>query len=324
MGEIMDKSTARAARGITAVDKLTVWVVTDNYYDANRPDVKNTKRYRVLPGRSIHAEHGLSFYLETVVNGHTSTCMFDFGLDPLGVMNNLALLGIDVGRTTAFCLSHGHYDHYAAAAGIFRQNQSRIPAGTPFYVGAEAFARRYSRRPGATELADLGQLHHQDLEAFGLKVIEVNTPVEIVPGACCPGTIERLTPYEKVPPALQIRRRDQIEPDTFPGEQALFFLVKYQGLVVLTGCAHAGIVNTVRQAQKIAGTDRVHAIIGGFHLINARPEILQRTVAAIKTMQPDLIVPAHCTGFEATVAFSREMPDAFVLNTAATQYTFTA
>ena len=149
-------------------------------------------------------------------------------------------------------------------------------------------------------------------------------PVEIIPGAYFTGNIERVTAYEKVPPTSLIKRGENLEPDAFPGEQALFFKVKGKGLVVLSGCAHAGIVNTVKQARKIAGTDKVHAIMGGFHLINAKPEIIQSTVADIKAMKPDLIVPAHCTGFEAIVAFSREMPEEFVLNTAGTQYTFTA
>ena len=150
----------------------------------------------------------------------------------------------------------------------------------------------------------------------------MKTPVEIVPGAYFTGNIERVTAYEKVPQALLIKRGEKLEHDTFPGEQALFFKVKGKGLVVLSGCAHAGIVNTVKQAQKSAGTDKVHAIMGGFHLINAKPEIIQSTVADIKAMKPDLIVPAHCTGFEAIVAFSQEMPGEFVLNTAGTQYSF--
>ncbi len=73
-------------------------MLTDNYYDALRPDTKITKRYRVVPGKSIHAEHGLSYYVETVVNGKTSACMFDYGLDPVGVMNNIAMLGLDSER----------------------------------------------------------------------------------------------------------------------------------------------------------------------------------------------------------------------------------
>ncbi len=320
----LESVMAQAASGVTEVDKLTLWVLTDNYYDANRADIKNTKRYRSMPGKSIHAEHGVSFFAETTVGGKTSTCMFDYGLDPVGVMNNIALLGIDIGKVNAFSLSHGHYDHYTSAVSILRQNQARIAGGTPFYVGEEAFARRYVLLPGAAEPLDLGQLKKEDIEALGIKVVEVKNLTEIVPGAYFTGNITRVTPYEKVPTNFQIKRGEKIEPDTFPGEQGLFFKVKGKGLVVLSGCAHAGIVNTVRQAQKAAITDKVHAIMGGFHLINAKPELIQSTVADIKAMKPDMIVPAHCTGFEAIVAFSKEMPNEFVMNTAGTRYTFTA
>jgi 7,8-dihydropterin-6-yl-methyl-4-(beta-D-ribofuranosyl)aminobenzene 5'-phosphate synthase len=239
-------------------------------------------------------------------------------------MNNIALLGIDIGKANAFSLSHGHYDHFTGAVNILKQNQSRIPAGTPFYVGEEAFARRYSLRPGTTEAADLGQLQRSDLEALGLKVVEVKSRTQIIPGAFFTGNIERHTSYEKVPPTMQIKRGEKLEQDDFRGEQGLFFNVKGKGLVVLSGCAHAGMVNTVRQAQKVSGTEKVHAIMGGFHLINAKPERIQSTIADIKAMKPDYIVPAHCTGFEALVAFSKELPEAFTLNTAGTKYTYGA
>ena len=95
---------------------------------------------------------------------------------------------------------------------------------------------------------------------------------------------------------------------------------KGKGLVVLSGCAHRGIVNTVKHAQRMTGTDKVHAIIGGFHLTGAKPEIIQKTIADIKAIKPDYIVPTHCTGFEAISEFAREMPDQFILNTAGTRY----
>jgi len=239
-------------------------------------------------------------------------------------MNNISLLGIDIGKTNAFGLSHGHWDHYLTATSIFKQYQSRIAEGTPFYVGEEAFARRYSLRPGRTEPDDVGQLQRYDLEALGLKVVEVKSSTPIIPGAFLTGNIERVTAYEKVPPTLLIKRGEKLEPDDFRGEQALFFNVKGKGLVILSGCSHAGIVNTVKQARKVAATDKVHAVMGGFHLTNAKPEVIQNTIADIQAMKPDYIVPTHCTGFEAIVAFSKEMPEAFTLNTAGTKYTFGA
>ena len=320
----MDSVMAQAATSATEVDKLTVWVLTDNYYDANRADAKITKRYRSVAGKSMHAEHGVSYFVETVVNGKTSACMFDYGLDPVGVLNNIALLGIDVGKAKAFGLSHGHYDHFTSAVSILKQFQPRIAAGTPFYVGQEAFEQRYSRRPGASEPTDVGQLKKEDLEACGIKVAEVKIPVEIAPGTYVTGNIARVTPYEKVADTFMIKRGDKIVHDIFPGEQAIYFTVKGKGLVVLSGCSHSGIINAIKQSMKNSGTDKVHAIMGGFHLINAKPEIIQNTVADIKAMKPDYIVPAHCTGFEAIVAFSREMPNQFIMNTAGTQYTFTS
>jgi 7,8-dihydropterin-6-yl-methyl-4-(beta-D-ribofuranosyl)aminobenzene 5'-phosphate synthase len=260
--------------------------------------------------------------METVVDGKTSACMFDYGLDSPGVMNNIGLLGLDLGKANAFSLSHGHFDHFLGAVSVLKQSQSRIAAGTPFYVGEEAFARRYSLRPGTTEAADLGQLKKEDIETLGLKVVEVKKSVQIIPGAYVTGNIERVTTYEKVPPSLLIKRGEKPEPDDFRGEQAVFFNVKGKGLVVLSGCAHAGIVNTVKHAQKTTGIDKIHAVMGGFHLANAKPEIIQNTVADIKAMKPDYIVPTHCTGFEAIVAFGKEMPNEFILNTAGTRYTF--
>ena len=320
--QIMGTGVAQAASKITEVDKLTVWVLVDNFYASSERDAKIQTRYRSTPQKSMHAEHGLSYYVETEVGGKKSTFMFDYGLDPAVVLNNIALLGLDVGRADAFGLSHGHYDHYLGAISLLRQNKARIAAGTPFYVGEEAFLRRYNLRPGAAKPTDLGQLMKADVEALGLKVVEIKTSKEIVPGGYISGNIERVTPYEKVPSAFQVQRGDKIEQDIFPGEQAVFFNVKGKGLVVLSSCAHCGIVNTVKQAKKIAGTEKIHAIMGGFHLINAKPEIIQNTVADIKAMKPDYIVPTHCTGFEAVIAFNKEMPKEFILNTAGTRYTF--
>jgi 7,8-dihydropterin-6-yl-methyl-4-(beta-D-ribofuranosyl)aminobenzene 5'-phosphate synthase len=231
-------------------------------------------------------------------------------------------LKIDLGSADAFVLSHGHFDHWTGAQEILRQNTWSKTRGMQFYVGEEAFLHRYSRRTGTDELMDIGQLDRQAIQESGARVTEVKTPTQIIPGCYCTGTIERVTEYENVPPGLLVERDGKIGTDDFRGEQALFVNVRGKGLVVLSGCAHAGIVNTVKQAQRVAGIRKVHAILGGFHLINAKPEIIQNTVADIKEIAPKFVAPAHCTGFEAIIAFSRAMPEEFILNTAGTQYTF--
>ena len=320
MGGVKD---GHAAVKIPEVDKVEITIITDNYYDALRPDAPITKRFRTQPGKWMHAEHGLSYYIETSSKGRQSAFMFDYGLDSRGVRNNMQVLGLDVGKVDAFGLSHGHFDHWGAMIETLSANKARVKKGAPLYLGEEAFERRYSLVPGTTNRLDIGQLARAEIEAMGLvKIVQIKEPTEVIPGAYFTGNIERVTSYEKVPPVLLVQRGDAVVVDSFPGEQAMVFNVKGKGLVVLSGCAHAGIINTVQHVRKMTAQDKVHAVVGGFHLVNAKPEIIKATVDDMKTINPDYIIPAHCTGFEATIAFSNEMPGRFILNTAGTKYTF--
>lgn len=306
---------------LSDVDKLIVTVVTDNYYDSVRVHPPSGKRHKASPGVSIHAEHGLSYHIETVVNGRSHFFMFDYGLDPVGVLNNIELLGIDLGKVNAFGLSHGHFDHWSVLMDILERS---VP-GTPLYVGEETFAHRYAFRPGSEELTDLEQLEREAIERQGIaRIIEVREPIEVIPGCYMTGNIDRITEYEKGSPDLLIKRDERLEQDHFPGEQAVVCHVKGKGLVVISGCAHTGIINTVRHAQKMTGIEKVHVVIGGFHLVNAPQGIIERTVDDMLAIAPDHIIPAHCTGFEAILSFARKMPYQFILNTAGVKYEFGA
>jgi 7,8-dihydropterin-6-yl-methyl-4-(beta-D-ribofuranosyl)aminobenzene 5'-phosphate synthase len=310
-------------------DKLVITVITDNYYDCLRPNDKVAKRYFIIPGTSIHSEHGLAYHIETVVNGKPNAFMFDYGLDFHGVGKNMELLGIDVKRVEALGLSHGHFDHWGNLIAILKSHKAKIRKGIPLYVGEEAFFQRFANLPaGAFDVSgmiDLKQLRRDEIESLSVaKVIEIKSPTLIVPGAYLTGNIERVTEYERGSPMLLIKRGEKMERDFFPGEQSVVFNVKGKGLVVVSSCAHAGIVNTVKHARKMAGIEKVHAVIGGFHLSGAKPEVIQRTISDIKAIAPEYIVPMHCTGFEAIAAFQREMPGQLIINTAGTRYIFTA
>jgi 7,8-dihydropterin-6-yl-methyl-4-(beta-D-ribofuranosyl)aminobenzene 5'-phosphate synthase len=335
-GDVLKGGSAMAASSVNIpeLEKLTVTVITDNYYDClrwnlNPPDFNFVKRYMILPGTSLHSEHGLAYYIETVLNGKVHTFMFDYGLDFQGVSKNMELLDLDARKLEALGLSHGHFDHHENLISILRYNKAKIQKGIPLYVGEEAFAHRFVNLPAGrydpSGLNDLGQLKRDEIESLNLvKVVEVKEPTPIVPGAYLTGNIERVTPYEKGSPILFIKRGDKMELDLFMGEQSLIFNVKGKGLVILSSCAHAGIVNTVKHAQKITGINKVHTVIGGFHLIGAPMEKIQSTIEDIKAVNPDYVVPMHCTGWEAVTSFAKEMPKQFIINTAGTRYTFTA
>jgi len=306
---------------IPEAEKVVITVITDNYADALRPDYKIAKRYRLTSNRGLHGEHGLAYHVETTVDSRAHSFLFDFASDPQGMKNNIELLKLDLKNIEAIALSHDHFDHQAALVELLKAKREEIPRGIPFYVGEQFFVGTYARMPDGN-IRSIFALKREDVESLGLvKITEVKKPTPIVQGAYLAGRIERVTDYEKIPPMFVKKRGDEYIQEDFIGEQAIVFNAKGKGLVVLSGCAHRGIVNTVKQAQRITGIEKVHLVIGGFHLTGAKPELIQKTIADIKAIRPDYIVPTHCTGYEAIGAFAREMPDQFILNTAGTRYT---
>ena len=321
---IRTRAFAQGTVKIPEAEKIVITVITDNYADALRPDYKIAKRYRMTSNRGMHGEHGLAYHVETTVDGGNHSFLFDFASDPQGVKNNIELLKLDLKKFEAMALSHDHFDHQAALVELLKAKRDEIPRGVPFYVGEQFFVGTYARMPDGN-IRSIFALKRQDVEGLGIvKIIEVKKPTPIVQGAYLAGRIEQVTDYEKIPPMFVKKSGDQYIQEDFIGEQAIVLNAKGKGLVVISACAHRGIVNTVKQAQRITGIEKVHAVIGGFHLTGAKPDLIQRTIADIKAIRPDYIVPIHCTGYEAIGAFLREMPDQFILNTAGTSYIITA
>ena len=302
------------AVNIPEAEKITITAIVDNYAETTRPSYKIATR----TGDYLSAQHGLSCHIETVVDGRSHSLLFDFGPTFPGLSANMDALKIDVDKLEALVLSHGHRDHFGGLVELLKSRREKLPKGIPLYVGEEAFAergqgQRVAHRPPKKE----------DVEGLGVvKIVEIKDPTPVVPGAYLTGRIEKVTGYEKVDPGRWVKIGDNLEPETFIGEQSVVLNLKGKGLVIFTGCAHVGVVNTVKHAQKISGVEKVHAIMGGFHLTGAKEELIQRTVADIKAISPDYIVPMHCTGFEAIGLFAKEMPDQFILNTVGTRYAF--
>jgi 7,8-dihydropterin-6-yl-methyl-4-(beta-D-ribofuranosyl)aminobenzene 5'-phosphate synthase len=265
----------------------------------------------------------LAYQLETVVGGEPHYCLFDFAADAQGVMKNMNLLKMDLTKIEALGISHDHWDHQAAFLEIMKAKKDQFRKGIPLYVGEHFFEGTYMKAPNG-KIVSLLALNRSDVEALGIvKIIEAKEPTAIIPGAYLPGRVEQVTDYEKVPPGFVTKKGNEYVQEFFPGEQAVILNAKGKGLVVLSSCAHRGIVNTVKHAQKMTGIEKVYLVMGGFHLTNAKPDVIKKTVADIKAINPQYIVPTHCTGFDAITTFYREMPDQFILNTAGTRYTIT-
>jgi 7,8-dihydropterin-6-yl-methyl-4-(beta-D-ribofuranosyl)aminobenzene 5'-phosphate synthase len=318
-------SWAQGPVRIPEAEKIVITVITDNLADMLRPSYKIAKRHMgpSLLESALHAEHGLAYQIETVVNGKSHSCLFDYGVNPQGVMRNMELLNIDFAKIEALGVSHDHFDHQAALIDILKTKKEEFRKGIPLYVGEQFFVGTYFRIPTG-QITSLLALNREDIEGLGfVKIVEIKGPTSIIPGAYLPGKVEQVTDYEKIPPVFVAKKGSEYVQETFPGEQAVILNAKGKGLVVLSSCAHRGIVNTVKHAQKMTGIEKVHLVMGGFHLTGAKPEIIQKTIADIKAINPEYIVPTHCTGFEAISAFAKEMPDRFILNTAGTRYIIT-
>lgn len=137
------------------------------------------------------------------------------------------------------------------------------------------------------------------------------------------GEIDRITEFEKGMPGMEAEIKGQWVKDPFPDDRGVAVKVKNKGLVVIGGCSHAGIINTVKHAQKVTGASKIHAVLGGFHLTGPMMEpIIGPTIAEMKNFGADYIVPTHCTGWKAINQFAKEMAEQFILNTVGTTYIF--
>lgn len=305
------------------VDEVEILTVVDNTVDMLMAGTPHAKRFPLradaLARESLVAEHGFAA-LVTVRSGTTSeSLLFDAGLSKHGLVHNMDVLEIASATLHAIVLSHGHADHTNGLMGLVERLGSRK---MPVVLHPDAFLERKLAFPDGHELW-LPPPDRRVLSQEGIEFIEDRAPSYLVGGlVLVTGEIERSTPFERGFPIHYARiagdwRQDPLIHD----DQAIVVNVKGKGLVILTGCGHAGAINTVRYAQKVTGEQKVYAVLGGLHLTGAAFEpLIAPTVASLKEIDPTLIVPAHCTGWRATHALARELPEAFVANSVGTRF----
>jgi 7,8-dihydropterin-6-yl-methyl-4-(beta-D-ribofuranosyl)aminobenzene 5'-phosphate synthase len=269
---------------------------------------------------ALLAEHGLSLLLQVSRDENKASLLFDTGHSQLGVLHNFSLLGLDPDEIEAIVLSHFHMDHTGSLYPLL-DNLSRP---IPVIVHPDAFdnPRTLQQKDGSFRQFPV-TLSREDIESRGAPIIESMGPLLFADGMILiTGEVERTTSFEKGLPNAYMEKEGHTVQDPVLCDQALVMNLKGHGLVVISGCSHAGIVNTIQYAMQITGVHRLHALLGGFHLGGPRFEpILEDTINAVKALDPQVVVPMHCTGQKAIQRFKEKFPDAFVLNSVGTKIT---
>jgi 7,8-dihydropterin-6-yl-methyl-4-(beta-D-ribofuranosyl)aminobenzene 5'-phosphate synthase len=311
------------------VDSVTITTLVDNVTDGLMPDQGPAKRpgLRVDPrlpavtmaggdtADPLIAEHGFAALVTVVKAGREHTFLFDTGASPDGMVQNMRRLGVDPGSIEAIVCSHGHFDHTGGFDGLIRALRGRV--NLPVLLHPHFWRRRRLVLPGREPL-ELPTTSRAALQGAGFEVIEEQQVGFLLDGSVLvTGEVPRTTGYEPGFPPQQAWLQERWEPDPLVlDEQAVLINVRDKGLVVITGCGHAGIVNICRYAQRLTAGTPLYSVIGGFHLSGPRFEpLIPRVLADLGAMAPRVIVPAHCTGWRAQHAMSAHFGDAFVPNT---------
>jgi 7,8-dihydropterin-6-yl-methyl-4-(beta-D-ribofuranosyl)aminobenzene 5'-phosphate synthase len=313
--------------GIKEVDCVEILSLQDNYIEITASDNSDvvTRAKAVKDGEiknSVLAEHGFSAVVRITSGGKKMTLLFDFGFSKDGAAYNADVLGVDLKAVEVMVLSHGHSDHLGGLESLVgRIGRKEVP----LILHPAAFKPSRYLKFGKKR-------HHfpvvmrERFEKLGIRLIETKAPYPLLGGhALFLGEIRRETAFEKGMPMAHFEDQGSEKWDPIEEDSALVMNLKGKGLIVLSGCAHSGIVNTVNFATEITGIEKIHAVMGGFHLSGpAFESIIGKTAEALKKIDPTYVIPCHCTGRNAVMAIEKKMPDQFLLNMAGTRLTFCA
>jgi 7,8-dihydropterin-6-yl-methyl-4-(beta-D-ribofuranosyl)aminobenzene 5'-phosphate synthase len=354
-GVPLDRSAHAAPVRIDApvIAHLVIREITDNSHDIFLPGAKlpGLEVGRIgfpgaAKGETLESEWGLALHVESRKGSEARRYLLDFGYTPDVYANNVKLMKINLAEVDALTISHGHYDHIGGLMGLLQTERSRMRKDLRLYTGGEDnFCHRGFPNPDGT-YTNFPPLDRRALRALGVEPVLSETPIIIEGHAFTTGVVPRVS-IEHVLPNSQVTfgikdgtgcdtaaymdhhfTADELagkpEPDQHWHEHATCFNLGDRGLVVLSSCGHAGIINTLTRAREVTGINKIHALIGGFHLAPAPADYLKQVMAELKKFDLDHVLPMHCSGQNFIDLAKQEMPEKLVLCSTGSSYTFTA
>ena len=269
------------------VKKVQITVLMENSKNSAKPE--------------LQAKHGLSFFITATIDDDKKlTILMDAGPSPEALLHNAEVLGINLEDADVVVLSHGHYDHTGGLICALKQMKKQVPVvGHPMIFDPKLKIAPHLKHIGAP-------FRQCDIEAAGGVPILSKSPVTVSEGIVTTGEVPRKTNFESVKGFWTISDK-KFAQDIMIDDQALVIDVECKGLVVVSGCAHSGIINTINYAKKITGNSRVYGVLGGFHLMAAANKKIEATVDELKKLDIEFVGPSHCTGKKAIKKMKEEL-----------------
>jgi len=255
-----------------------------------------------LANARLWSQHGLCIFVEVNLGADRLKVLMDTGSSPEVTLHNLDALNIDPKEIDFMFLSHGHYDHTGGLIDVLK----RINRKVPVIAHPEAFSPKMKDLPFLKYIGV--PFSRAEAENAGAVMLQCRSPVSLANSVMTTGEVERVVPFETVEGFSTVKGGLYI-PDSMPDDQALLANIKGKGLVVIAGCAHAGIINIIRHSRKLMGVSDVYAVIGGFHLAGSKEERIASTARALLELDPAIVRPGHCSGQRAVSLLQETLGD---------------
>jgi 7,8-dihydropterin-6-yl-methyl-4-(beta-D-ribofuranosyl)aminobenzene 5'-phosphate synthase len=293
LSKLLEKGILMGESKIGELDRLGITVVAED---------------SVLYESPFLGQHGISILIDAERKELRKKILVDVGQNSTALLNNMKLMNIHPAEIDAIIITHCHYDHTQGLATIVKEIGKR-----EFSIIAHPslFRLNFINNPYLRHVGVMQEDSREKIESAGGSLFLVSNPFLLMPGLTTTGEVKRQTDFEEVGISLLTVHEGQTEKDVMLDDISVIANVKDRGLVIVTGCSHAGIINIVRQCMEITGVQKLHGIIGGLHLIEAPDQRIRRTVEELRKMNPDWVSAGHCTGFKAQIELWNNFKEKF-------------